>query len=479
MHEAPESSPPPQDDSAAIFLTHAWEERLEIIRHLIDHSRQILLILGEGGSGKTTLRNHLARIAPAAWRTVVIDAVPFDNAATLLERLAAGLGLTLTPKDNLDNHFQALQDHLQALHQTGALPVALIDDAHQLPADALLLLLRLATLEHAAASRVVLFCNPRVTRLLESPQLQAFQRTILHTVEMPAYTEEETAAFLVWRYTRTGRDPGQLIEAGVRAVYQASQGLPGRIQALDTGVDPIADVLPPPPDAVAYRHPYRLFHICAVVFLVLLAVMAVFIWRGHPLSEKPQPSAAVAEIPSLAAVTAPVTATTSNAPVETSPAPVAAAPTKESPTMADSKTHQGDKPMKISPTPGPDTKEKATAKGTAPIPKSTASAGDNTRMPKDGAWLRKQPQDRYVIQLFGSHDQSAALKYAQRSDLAGHTAIYTTLRDQQTLYVVVYGLYASRAEAVSASSRLPAEVARLKPFPRSVGEVQRLMTTPQ
>lgn len=480
MHEALES-PLPLQDTAAIFLTHVWEERLEIIRHLVDHSRQILLILGEEGSGKSTLRGHLAQIAPAAWRAVAIDAVPFDDAVTLLERLAAGLGLTLAPKANLEDRTQALQDHLEALQQTGVLPVALIDDAHQLPADALLLLLRFATLEHAAAAlRVVLFCDPRITRLLESPQLLAYQRTILHTVEMPAYTEEETAAFLVWRYSRMGRDPGQLGLARVRAVHQAAQGLPGRIQALDAEPRPTADVQAPP-DAIIRRHSRLLFLTGATLLLALLVVLAAFVWRESSPPEKAQPPMTVSEIPpvaSITAVTAPASATTPNAPMAIGPRVTATEEhhdneqTTVSPPPLSTAARQA-APIATAPTPPPP----ASAKGTTSKQKKTVV--DSTSAPRDGNWLRQQPQDRYVIQLFGSHDQSAALKYAERPELAGHTAIYTTLHDQQLLYVVVYGLYASRAEAVSAIGRLPAEVVRLKPFPRSVGEVHQLMTVQQ
>ncbi|HTT07577.1 MAG TPA: AAA family ATPase [Gammaproteobacteria bacterium] len=463
MHEAPASTPP--QDTAAIFLTHAWEERLEIIRHLIDHSRQILLILGDAGSGKSTLRGHLTRVAPAAWRVVTLDAAPFDDALTLVERLATGLGMTPGPKDQLEVRTRAMEEHLKGLHHTGALPVALIDDAHQLPADALLLLLRLATSGADAPLRVVLFCDPRVTRLLESPQLLAYQRAILHTVEMPAYTVEETAAFLVWWHTHTGRDPNLLVEARVRAVYQASQGLPGRILALDAGrltQEPQKNIR-----VITHGRSHRMYFVGAAV-LLLLVVLMVFIWRAPTPAEKsPEPVAPEAP-PSNAITTAPVRppASLESSPMQTPTVPEATTSEKISPIQANIRTADN-RSTKISPPPAP-----AVALA-ARLPK--ASAVDGNRVPKDDAWLRKQSPDRYVIQLFGSHDQGTARKYAERPDLAGHTAIYTTQHDQQPLHVVVYGLYDNRAEAVTAIDRLPADVVRQKPFPRSVGEVQRLM----
>ncbi|GEM_PF-1190825 len=471
---------PPQEYNAARFLTRAWEERLEILRHLIDHSRQILLILGEQGSGKSTLRDCLAGGAVPGWRVMVIDATPFDNAAVLLERLATALGLNPAPKDRLEDRVQAMEEQLQALRHTGVSPVALIDEAHQLPADSLLLLLRLAASE-AAALRVVLFCDPRVTRLLESPQLQAFQRAITHTIEMPAYTLEETASFLAWRYACTGRDPNQLVEARVRAIHQASQGLPGRILALDA--DPAMTDVPEKNRVAPRGRTHAAYFVAGVSVFLLLMALAVFVWRKPDAGEAAPPSTAPETPPANAAVTAPAQATGQTA---VTPAANPTATTNSSATVAGppALSATADTPAKTPPhsaTAAETKMDKITAHGETPPPaaitagRATPPAADNTRAPHDEAWLRRQSTARYVIQLFGSHDRNAALKYAQRPDLSGHTAIYTNRRETPPLHVVVYGLYASREEAAGAVARLPADVAREKPFPRSVGEIQQLM----
>jgi DamX protein len=474
------------------LLTPALSQRLDLIRHLIEFSRQILLVVGEEGSGKTSLLCHLRDNTPDNWRVATLTSEPMGGAATVIDTLAETFGLQIDSSEDFEQRVQGILTYLRSARQAQMVPVILVDDAHLLPADALLLLLGLAQPEHEAANlRVVLFCDPRIDRMLGSPQLQAFKQSILHTVEMPSFTEDDAAAY-VTRFTPGGGAPD---EERVRDILNRSGGIPGRIKTLaETGLDTEEDTRNDDGGAPP-RIQIRYAAAGAAVALLIGAVL----WAWHQ-SDRKLPGKAVVQpapvtqpavsvnppsveppiVPPPAEQRSPPVAQATPAPAAPPAAPETATPKAEAaaPAVTAATPPEAEKlpapaaatpPKPASPPPQPAKKPEPVAKK----PSHKPSAEYTTL--KGKSWILKQPGSHYALQLFGSHDHAAAVNFAKTYKLTARSAIYSTVLDKKAFHVVIYGAYRNRSEAAAAAAHLPPQVRILKPFPRSFAEIRKLM----
>lgn len=114
------------------------------------------------------------------------------------------------------------------------------------------------------------------------------------------------------------------------------------------------------------------------------------------------------------------------------------------------------------------TDEHGLTKG-ALLPPSAAAADTAVR---SNTWIAAQAPARFTLQLIGSGDRDAVLRYIAEHGLAEDGAYYRTERDGQTWYVVTYGNYADRGEAQSALLRLPPALRASSPWIRAFGDIQ-------
>ena len=87
-------------------------------------------------------------------------------------------------------------------------------------------------------------------------------------------------------------------------------------------------------------------------------------------------------------------------------------------------------------------------------------------------WLLQQSARLYSLQLLGTRSEKSVLRFITDNGLdLGQTAYYRGTFKDSEWFVLLYGLYSSRDEALKARERLPAAVRKGKPWPRSLESV--------
>ena len=86
-------------------------------------------------------------------------------------------------------------------------------------------------------------------------------------------------------------------------------------------------------------------------------------------------------------------------------------------------------------------------------------------------WIREQPAYRFTLQLFGTRSEDAVRNYADRFKLEGDVAYFVRDLKGSDWYTLIYGSYPDRAAAEAAVAKLPAEIRKAKPWPRSLKSV--------
>lgn len=423
----PEATPP-ASGAGLYFATPALTQRLELIRHLIDHSDRLVLVIGERHSGKSAFADQVLVRAPETWLVSRVHAHPMLDARALLRTFAASIGAAAA-RDDRKTLLEAIDPILRERDQKGLVSVLLVDDAHELPADALKLLFG-GGCSGARALRVLLLCEPHINTMLEAPELQSLQETIVHAVDIPSFSPDQTQAFLEARYNPLA-SLRPLGGGEVRRIHRESGGSPGRIVELAQR----ALEQPPPrpaPDESSSRsianHPGRLYTVAALLAAVSIIVAFDSLQGrfGSLASEEIAPAAL---------------------------SPLAPAPSGPWASLRPREIKQ----------PNPESRPVTPASGKRmqPVP------------------ARQPSSDPYVLQLLASRDATAAERFLARYALDSRARILATGADGKRWHLVILGPFPDRRAASAAVRGLPPSIRAQRPWPRRMADLKALETAPR
>jgi len=274
----------PTHEDRFLYLDAERRQRLQMLQHLTQYSNLLLLLIGERGIGKTSLLDRFAAEARPEWVLCRIQANPLMDADRLLLAIAEGFGLGAPPHDPTAIQ-DALYQHLLRLREQERTPILIIDDAHELPQDALLAVFHLADAESAEGNllRCILACEPQIETMLEDPAVAPLRERITHSIDLPPFEREALADYLTHRLTVAGHQgPSPFSEKALDQIWRASRGNPARInEAAHLWLSNSGADTPPPEEDTAendtaltgrLRNPKQVIA-AAIVALALITIL--------------------------------------------------------------------------------------------------------------------------------------------------------------------------------------------------------------
>ncbi|MCZ6640133.1 MAG: SPOR domain-containing protein, partial [Gammaproteobacteria bacterium] len=96
---------------------------------------------------------------------------------------------------------------------------------------------------------------------------------------------------------------------------------------------------------------------------------------------------------------------------------------------------------------------------------------------RDASWLMAQPGEAFTLQLVTFSSAERLEAYLAEQARPDRFASYRLSRSGRILHVVVYGSFATRTQAETESRRLPASVGQVKPWLRTMAQVQDAIRT--
>lgn len=224
FHERPFKLVP---DPVFFFLSPSHEEALAHLTYALRQGEGFALVIGEVGTGKTTLCRHfLENLDENVETAYIFD--PILEPIDLLKSVNSELGIS-SAGDNSRELINRLNTYLLERKREGNRVIVIIDEAQNLTFDVLEQLRLLSNLETTQSKlvQIVLVGQPELDKLLGSYQLRQLGQRISVTCRLAPLTLKETEKYINYRTSiASGRSMALFSSGALREIYVFSGGIP-------------------------------------------------------------------------------------------------------------------------------------------------------------------------------------------------------------------------------------------------------------
>ncbi len=220
-------------DPRFLYLNDCYQEALAALGYGIEARKGFISLIGDAGTGKTTLLRRLLDTVGPATKTVLLlnPTVSFDE---ILEHTLLELGVPPEGGRKLVL-LQRLNEFLLEHTQAGGNVALLIDEAQDLRPDVLEELRLLSNLETAREKilQIVLAGQPELDATLADPSLRQLRQRVALRIRLRPLSQPEVAAYVRARVERVGGTAAELFPPDALAsIAMLSHGIPRLVNVL-------------------------------------------------------------------------------------------------------------------------------------------------------------------------------------------------------------------------------------------------------
>ena len=222
-------------DPKYLFLTERQREALSILQYGLSSARSLTVLVGEAGTGKTTLvRTALESEMCRRVRCVYLNN-PVLCIDDFIRLLAIKFDLGPDSGESKALLLERLEERLRARHDAGEITALVIDEAQSLTVELLEEIRLLANIETPVGKLLplVLAGQPGLAARLEDPNLRQLKQRVALRCELEPFDFQSTCAYIASRIRTAGGDPARLFSReAVTLIHRRSGGIPRTINVI-------------------------------------------------------------------------------------------------------------------------------------------------------------------------------------------------------------------------------------------------------
>jgi general secretion pathway protein A len=222
-------------DPKYLFFTPRHREALSNLEYGLSAAKSITVLIGEAGTGKTTL----LRAALASERCANVRCVYMNNPALTREEfvrmLANRFNLSAESAGSKAVLLNELEGVLLERRKRGEITALVIDEAQSLSNELLEEIRLLANIDTPSEKLLplVMAGQPELSARLEEPGLRQLKQRVALRCEITPFELHETAAYIASRLRTAGGVPSKLFSReAVSLIHEHSGGIPRTVSVI-------------------------------------------------------------------------------------------------------------------------------------------------------------------------------------------------------------------------------------------------------
>lgn len=219
-------------DPGFLYFSRKHKVAFDLLEYGLSQAAGFCVVTGPIGTGKTTLIHYLLGRTGASMAVGLIANMHI-TAGGLLPRILMAFKLETGAQTGIEM-LRAFSQYLENLGAEGRRAVLIIDEAQNLPVEALEELRMLSNLNaDVAVLQVILVGQPGLKEKLCRPELEQFAQRVVVDYELEPLDRPDTRRYIRHRLmVAGGSGDGPFAEAACDAVHHFSAGVPRLINVL-------------------------------------------------------------------------------------------------------------------------------------------------------------------------------------------------------------------------------------------------------
>ncbi|MBD5772493.1 SPOR domain-containing protein [Marinomonas colpomeniae] len=473
-------------DSSVYFASEEGNQQLALLEHLSRYSSLLSVVQGPQGSGKSRFMMEFARHQDETTIVSHVKASMLMTAGQLLPAIYKGFAGHFSQPPN-ETTFGPLLKFSHDLEEKGQSALILVDNAQELNTDAISMLVDMMSLatDNQTVPHIVLFSEYPLSRNLDTYQSSRYEQ-LSHSLTLAPYSLEQTRAYLLHRVRAVGGGINlPFNEKQVLQIYQESFGYPGRINQVAQAMMGTGDKAAKSGLGFNLAMGFPLAHM-ALLSIVMLGILVAVLFSDKkedaavtaragnviPLSPRQGQSSeeTIARIDAMqrsigqdgSIVLPPIPVENSQPAISTSSPLVTTEPTVAIGAIETAPIRSATPLNEAAPEPDV---------SSVLVPKTEQVNVIRDPFDKTQWWLSQNP-NRYTLQLLGTHNLGTVKEFIRDQGSVDAFGYFKSKHNGKDWFVVVYGSYRNRSEAIAAAESLPTDIRALNPWARSASGIQ-------
>lgn len=215
------------------FFSSIHQEALAKLRYGVESRKGLITIVGEPGTGKTSLLRMFVASAAPTIRTVIISD-PRIVWKKMLQLMLSRCGLKV-PRSDTEAMIRRLDTHLKGEQNRHRTVVLLIDEAQTLSEELLEQLRLLSNLEakNEKLLQIILAGQPELEEKLAEPKLSPLKQRVALSLQLSPLKPDEVNGYIQFMLEKAGYQGKELFDRSVvERISSYSKGTPRIINSL-------------------------------------------------------------------------------------------------------------------------------------------------------------------------------------------------------------------------------------------------------